>query len=109
MKKPPIELRTLKPETTSKRLTRVHTGLKTNGTLLRNLLSHGSVDDIGHTEEGKKLRKEVWIVKQKLEGLAHWLARIRNDYQREESALRTDRRLKELNVDPEEVLNRDSH
>jgi hypothetical protein len=108
-KREAIELRKLKPETNSKRLTRVVTGLKTQSTNLLNVFKNVPLDDIGDTEEGKRLRSQLWALKQKLDGLVPWLARIRNDYRRGEHNLRIDRRLKELNVDPEEVLNREPH
>lgn len=111
MKKPPIELRKLKPETTSARLTRVVTGMKTCSTRIHTTMTNTGIDDafLTKSDEGVKLRKEIWLIKSKLDGLQHWLARVRNDCKREESAVRTDRRLKELNVDPEEVLTRESH
>lgn len=106
MRKPPRELRTLKPETLSARLTHVHSGLKSNTTRLRNVMSQQAIDDIEHTEQGKKLRRELWALKSKLEGLLPWLARIRNDVRADEVALRDKKKLEALGVDPAEVLAR---
>lgn len=105
-KRPPIELRQLKPETLSARLTSIHSLMKTTNTKLRNAQANSAVDDFGHTDAGKKLRKELWILKGKLEGLSHWLARIRNDCRLNEAVVRDEKKMKELGVNPEEVLSR---
>lgn len=110
-KREPIELRKLKPEHTSARLSRAVTGLRTSSTRIYSAMTNKGIDDdfLTKSEEGIKLRKEIWAAKSKLDGLVAWLARIARDCRREESNVRTDRRLKELNVDPEEVLNREPH
>lgn len=104
MKKYEPDRRVLPPK--SAQLARIHTALKTQSTLLRSLFSHQSIDDVGDTEEGKKLRGELWALKNKLESVVPWLARIRNDYRRLEIGLRADKKLEALGVNPEEVLSR---
>lgn len=99
----------VKPAAASRRLADVISSLKTARTRLDRMLKTVAIDDIGSTEDGQRLRKELWVFKHKLESLVPWLGRIRVDYLRGEVALRTDRKLQQLGVNPEEVLNREPH
>lgn len=105
----PIELRKLKPETLSARLTHVHSVLKGDITRLYTALKATALDDdwVTSTDEGKDHRKKLFVLKGKLEGIAHWLAHLRNEAKRFEAAERADKKLKQLGVNPEEVLARD--
>lgn len=106
-KREPIELRKVKPERLSKRLTAAHSVLKAGRTRLYNALQVVSIDDISGTDEGKVLRRALWaILRHDLDAVLARIARLRNQVGAEESNVRTDRRLKELNVNPEEVLSR---
>lgn len=106
----PIELRKVKPERLSKRLSTAHSQLKAGRTRLYNALQRVAIDDVADTEEGKRLKHALWaLLRRDLDIVLARIARLRNQVAAEESNIRTDRRLKELNVNPEEVLNRDSH
>jgi hypothetical protein len=95
-----------KPAHASQRMTRALTLLRTAHTHLRTVLTTTSLDDVYPLEEGKKLRKELWVFHKKLEGVSPWLARMRNQMRALEVVIRDEKKLAALGVNPEEVLSR---
>lgn len=108
MKKPPIELRKLKPATASARLRHVTSLVRGSKTSLRDtVLGAVCLDDVRDTEEGKALMKQLWVAFHKLDGVALWLAKLAKDAESIEVRLRDKKKLDAWGVKPEEVLNRE--
>lgn len=108
--KTPIELKKVKPEPLSRRLSTAYTVLRSGGTRVRTALTVRCTDDeFMHTDEGAQLRRALWAFKHDLDVLLPRLARLRNHVRQHEVLVRDRRKFAQLGVDPQEVLNRDSH